>query len=235
MTTLANRIVHFNQCLDFKGTLPKGINLLNPYKESEVIRTIVRAFYSKYYNDDQLRHMILGINPGRLGAGFTGIPFTDTRRLQEKCSIEYSGRETHEPSSVFIYEMIDTFGGAETFYQQFYIGSVCPLGFTSMGKNGREVNYNYYDSRELTMSVEGFIIENIRKQINMGMSTDICYCFGTGKNEAYLRRLNEREKFFKKIIALEHPRFIMQYKSRLKQAYIQKYLEAFSQATSVSG
>ncbi len=235
MKTLADRIIHFNHYLDFQGILPPGINLMNPYRQSEDIRTIVGAFYFKYYNDNLKRHMILGINPGRLGAGFTGIPFTDTRRLKEKCNIAYSGRETHEPSSVFIYGMIDAFGGTTDFYSKFYIGSVCPLGFTAMGKNGREVNYNYYDSRELTRSVEGFIVESIRKQIDMGMSTDICYCFGTGKNEDFLRRLNEREKFFDKIIALEHPRFIMQYKARFKQAYIDKYLEAFNQAKDING
>lgn len=235
MKTLADRIIHFNHYLDFQGILPPGINMMNPYRQSEVIRTIVGAFYYKYYNDNLKRHMILGINPGRLGAGFTGIPFTDTRRLKEKCNITYSGRETHEPSSVFIYGMIDAFGGTTDFYRKFYIGSVCPLGFTSTGKNGREVNYNYYDSRELTRSVEGFIVESIRKQIDMGMSTDICYCFGTGKNEDFLRRLNEREKFFDKIIALEHPRFIMQYKARFKQAYIDKYLEAFNQVKDING
>ena len=34
----------------------------------------------------------------------------------------------------------------------------------------------------------------------------------------------------KKIIALEHPRFVMQYKSKYMQEYIDKYLTAFSMA-----
>jgi hypothetical protein len=59
------------------------------------------------------------------------------------------------------------------------------------------------------------------------METDICYCFGTGKNEKYLRSLNDEFGFFKRIVALEHPRYIMQYKSKSKQFYIDKYLEAF--------
>ncbi len=37
----------------------------------------------------------------------------------------------------------------------------------------------------------------------------------------------KREKFFGKITALEHPRFIMQYRATRKQEYIDKYLKAF--------
>ncbi|MCL4483959.1 MAG: DUF4918 family protein [Bacteroidetes bacterium] len=55
----------------------------------------------------------------------------------------------------------------------------------------------------------------------------MCYCFGTGKNEQFLRAINKEYGFFKEIIALEHPRFIMQYKSKSKQEYIDKYIQAF--------
>jgi hypothetical protein len=173
--------------------------------------------------------LILGINPGRFGAGVTGVPFTDSKRLINDCGIDYKGKETHEPSSVFVYEMIKAFGDVKKFYGKFYINSVCPLGFTSSGNSGKEVNYNYYDSKELLTAVHDFAIENIRKQIEMGCETDACFCFGTGKNEKFLRELNSEQHFFKKIIALEHPRYIVQYKSKTKQAYIDKYLSAFSQ------
>lgn len=228
MKLFSDRVIEFNRQLNFTGSLPAGIAILNPYAGSDAIRQLVAAFYQKYYHDDQQRHCILGINPGRLGAGFTGIPFTDTRRLREKCGLEYTGKETHEPSSVFVYTMIDAFGGPEAFYKKFYIGSVCPLGFTATNKTGKEVNYNYYDSRELTLSVAGFIVESIRRQLAMGLKTDVCYCFGTGKNEAYLRHINERWHFFDRIVPLEHPRYIMQYKARSIDQYIAKYLDAFN-------
>jgi len=123
--------------------------------------------------------------------------------------------------------MISAFGGADAFYKKFYISSICPLGFTKVDERGREKNYNYYDNRELEISVKNFIIDNIQKQISIGVSTEICFCFGTGKNEKYLKALNEEHRFFKKIIALEHPRFIMQYKSAKKQFYIDKYIREF--------
>jgi len=200
---------------------------MNPFKENPEVIAIMEQFYKKFYDDNGKRHLILGINPGRFGSGVTGIPFTDSKRLKAVCKIDYQGKETHEPSSVFIYEMIAAFGGAERFYKSFYINSVCPLGFTSVKEDGKEINYNYYDSPGLTAAVYEFIIENIRKQIALGVDTDTCFCFGNGKNEKFLRKLNEKEKFFKNIIALEHPRFIMQYKAMSKDVYIKKYVDAF--------
>src|ERR1700743_639015 len=228
--TFADKIIHFNNQLHYTGpALPQGICIMNPYREFEQTNRISELFYHKYYDDNNPRHVILGINPGRFGGGLTGIPFTDPKRLKTECSIDYDGKVTHEPSSVFVYEMINAFGGPEAFYKKFYINSLCPLGFTTIDDKGREKNYNYYDSKPLATAVHGFIIENIRKQIALGIVTDVCFCFGTGKNESYLCKLNDEHYFFKKIIALEHPRFIMQYKARSKQFYIDKYLEAFEE------
>ena len=176
-------------------------------------------------------HLILGINPGRFGAGLTGIPFTDPKRLISECHIDYVGKMAHEPSSVFIYEMIKAYGGVPAFYSDFYINSPSPLGFTFTDKKGREKNYNYYDSAELLHATNGFIIESLAKLIGLGVKTDVCFCFGTGKNEKFLNQLNREHGFFGKIVALEHPRYIMQYKSRYKDFYIDKYLSAFSKVT----
>lgn len=227
--TFADKVIRFNAQLGYTGpALPQGIRIMNPFREFEQTTRISELFYRKYYNDDNPRHIILGINPGRFGGGITGIPFTDPKRLKSECHIEYDGKSAHEPSSVFVYEMIHAYGGVDAFYNKFYINSLCPLGFTTIDNNGKEKNYNYYDSRELENTVKGFIVENVRTQIDLGVATDICFCFGTGKNETYLRKLNEKNHFFKEVIALEHPRFIMQYKAKSKQFYIDKYIEAFS-------
>jgi len=225
--TFADKVIRFNKQLHFEGELPAGIRIMNPFKENPQVIDIMEQFYKKFYDDNHKRNLILGINPGRFGGGVTGIPFTDSKRLKSVCKIDYHGKKTHEPSSVFIYEMIEAFGGAERFYKSFYINSICPLGFTSVKEGGKEINYNYYDSPGLTAAVYDFIIENIQKQIDLGVNTDSCFCFGNGKNEKFLRKLNEQEKFFKNIIALEHPRFIMQYKAPSKDVYIKKYIDAF--------
>jgi hypothetical protein len=230
MKTFADKIISFNKKVDFKGTLPKGISIMNPFKESKQPLKISSAFYKKYYNDFEKRYLILGINPGRFGAGVTGVPFTDTKRLLNECGFEFEGKATHEPSATFVYEVIHAFGGAEKFYKKFYIQSICPLGFTATNGKGKEVNYNYYDSKELTEAVYDFMIENIRKQIKLGIDTEVAFCFGTGKNEKFVKKLNDEYHFFKKIIALEHPRYIMQYKFNSKQLYVDKYLKAFEEA-----
>ena len=231
MKTFADKIISFNKKIVFEGSLPNNISIMNPFKENEEALEISSKFYKKFYDDFEKRFLILGINPGRFGAGVTGVPFTDTKRLMDECGLQFSGKSTHEPSATFIYEMINAFGGTQKFYSQFYIHSICPLGFTITNEKGKEVNYNYYDSKELTDCVYDFIIENIKKQISFGISTDICFCFGTGKNERFLKKINEEFNFFKKIVALEHPRYIMQYKSKSKQDYIDKYLQAFAEAS----
>jgi hypothetical protein len=227
MITFAEKVIDFNRSLVFTGSLPAGIRIMNPFREDEQVLELSSSFYRKFYGDPHERYLILGINPGRFGGGVTGVPFTDSKRLVEKCQLDYQGKPTHEPSSVFIYEMIEAYGGVEHFYKHFYINSICPLGFTSIGNRGAEVNYNYYDSKELTESVYHFMIDSIEQQLTFGVNTSTCFCFGTGKNEKFLRRINDEKKYFGKIIALEHPRFIMQYKAKTKQFYIDKYLSAF--------
>ncbi len=225
--TFADRVISFNERIDFKGNLPPGISIMNPFKENKEVLKISNIFYKKFYDDHEKRHLILGINPGRFGGAVTGIPFTDTKRLTSECGIPYQGKETHEPSSVFVYEMIKAYGGTGNFYRNFYINSICPLGFTATNDKGKEVNYNYYDSAVLIDSMYEFMVENIQTQVCMGIYTDTCFCFGNGKNERFLRKLNEKYQFFQHIIALEHPRFIMQYKAKTKQLYLDKYLQAF--------
>ncbi|TFF33545.1 SMUG2 DNA glycosylase family protein [Mucilaginibacter psychrotolerans] len=231
--TFADKVIEFNRGLEYTGPpLPTGIRIMNPFREEEEVFRISEEFYRKYYADDHKRHLIMGINPGRFGSGLTGIPFTDPKRLVSECHIAYEGRITHEPSSVFVYEVINAYGGPEAFYKDIYINSVCPLGFTTIDAKGREKNYNYYDSAALTEAVTPYIIDNFRKQIALGIDTDLCFCFGTGQNEKFIKKINAQYSFFKEVVALEHPRFIMQYKSKSKAFYIDKYLEAFARMNS---
>ncbi len=222
----AERVIAFNKALSLDIPLPEGIRVMNPFAENPQALAVSSAFYRKFYNDNNKRRLVLGINPGRFGAGVTGIPFTDTKRLLQKCGLSIDGMHTHEPSSVFVYEVIEAYGGVQKFYNDFYINSPSPLGFVKTGPNGKELNYNYYDSKELQLIVTPFMIKSIRKHIGLGIITDKAYCLGTGKNYDFLKRLNDKHRFFEQLIPLEHPRYVMQYKSRQKQFYIDKYLRA---------
>lgn len=82
--------------------------------------------------------------------------------------------------------------------------------------------------RELTEAISGFVINSLKKQLGFGIKRDVCFCLGTGKNLKFLARLNKEHHFFERIESLEHPRFIMQYRTNKKNTYIDKYIEKFS-------
>lgn len=200
--------------------LTNDVEWLLPYEDDET-RRVMKQFYSRYYADGANRTFILGINPGRFGAGVTGIPFTDPIRL-EKLGIENRFSKRQELSSVFIYDMIDQCGGPESFYSKFHFTSLSPLGFVRHGKN-----YNYYDDRELANILRAYIIQNIEAQIQFGTNRSIVYCLGQGKNYTYLDNLNREFGWWEKVIALPHPRWIMQYKLKRKDEFVDLYKSHF--------
>ncbi len=204
----AERVINYYRNLHIENELPEGIGVLNPYTNDTVLN-VCRQFYNKYYNDTKGRIFIIGINPGRFGAGITGIPFTDPVVLENECGIKNNFEKRSEISSEFIYKLINAMGGPSHFYKHFYIGSVSPLGFVKEGKN-----FNYYDSKELTKSVKPFIVSNLVKQIGLGINSRKCYCLGQGKNYEYLKMLNLELKLFDEIIPLPHPRWVMQYRRK---------------------
>jgi hypothetical protein len=212
---VSERILHFYQSLKLDSPLPDGIEVINPYQDEEVI-SICKKFYSKYYHDKKGRRLILGINPGRFGAGVTGIPFTDPIRLEKECQITNTFVKKPELSSEFVYKLINQMGGPDHFYSHYFIGAVSPLGFTKNGKN-----FNYYDSKELTRLLKPFIIKSLVEQIGCGVVSLKCYCLGQGKNFEYLSMINQELKIFNEIIPLPHPRWVMQYNRK----NIQKILE----------
>ncbi len=203
--TFAERTLKFYRSLHIDAELPDGIEVLNPYKKEEVMEACA-LFYKKYYNDEKGRRIIFGINPGRFGAGITGIPFTDPVRLEKNCGIPNDFHKRSELSSEFIYMLIDQMGGPEHFYKHYFLGAVSPLGFTKNGKN-----FNYYDSLEMIRALKPFIIHNLAEQIGLGINSRKCYCLGQGKNYEYLQQINSELALFDEIIPIPHPRWVMQY------------------------
>jgi hypothetical protein len=218
----SHKILTFFKSLRIEAALPRGVKVLNPYLNENAF-SLCEKFYSKYYNDSMPRKIILGINPGRLGSGLTGIPFTDPVHLEQHCNISNNYPKKQELSSTFIHEMMLAMGGLTKFYQSYYFSSVSPLGFIKQDKN-----LNYYDLPLLEARLKPFIISCLHTQISFGIDTHTAYCLGEGDNFAYLNKLNDEHLFFDKIIPLAHPRFIMQYKRKLKEKYIEQYKEVLS-------
>lgn len=225
--TFADRVIAFNRELHYDGKLPEGFQVINPYLDNPETLKVMQQFYHKYYNDNNKRQFIIGINPSRHGAGVTGVPFTDTKRLESVCGIKMELSHTHEISSVFLYDMIAEYGGVKNFYRNFYINSPFPLAIIRRSKEGQWLNANYYDSPVLFEMVKDFMITSLKKHINMGLETSEVFVLGK-KNATFIQKLNKEIKLFDQLTVLEHPRYIQQYKSKEKQLYIDKYILAFN-------
>lgn len=223
MPTIAQSIIQFYKSLKAPASLSAGVEVLHPQADPRVLQ-VVEDFYTRYYADHNPRRLLIGINPGRFGAGTTGVNFTGPKQLTEYCGISHPFKPRSELSAEFIYEMITAYGGCEKFYSKFFITSVSPLGFI---KNG--INLNYYDDPALAASLRPWIIKMLEKQLSFMGRHDACICIGGEKNFKYLKGINDECGFFKSILPLPHPRFIMQYRRKQKAAYLQQYLAALDE------
>jgi len=206
--TFAQKVLDYHiKTLQPNWKLPKGVELLYPFAEEET-QACMKVFYEKYFSDNRERIFVAGINPGRFGAGVTGVPFTGPKMLREQCGIEHDFTGRPELSADFIYRWINEMGGPDAFYQDFYITSACPLGFTKNGKN-----YNYYDDKKLEKAIRPRIIENFDTQLAFG--------------------LNDEQGWFGEVIPLSHPRFVMQYKRKSLDVYLADYVAKSERTLSV--
>lgn len=225
--TFSDKVLDFNEWLaNTSLNLPGNYSINNPFNgdNKEKIREITNKFYKKYYNDSNKRYLILGSSPARRGTAVTGIPFEDANHLYKETGIMIDNFYINKSSSDFLYEVMKQYGGCEKFYGDFFMEFVCPLGIININSKGNEVNSNYYESKKLEKALYSFIVASLQKLISIGIDTSVCYCIGSGENFKFLLRINEQYHFFEKIIALEHPRFIMQYNSKNKDKYLEKYL-----------
>jgi hypothetical protein len=222
MPTFASNAISYFTKLKTPTKLPSGVQILNPYQNDNV-KSAVKEFYQKFYNDEQKRIFILGINPGRFGGGLTGISFTDPVTLKKYCGIDNSFGNREELSSKFIYEAIDQFGGVKEFFSKFFLSAIYPLALIKDGKN-----YNYYDDNKLFSALKPQLKASLKEQIKFGADRKVVICLGK-KNAGYLKILNDELNLFSKIEVLDHPRFIMQYRKKKINYYINQYIIALNQ------
>ena len=219
--TVSSRAIKYFSNLQRPAQPANDIIILNPYKSSEV-RSVVKNFYAKFYSDDRERIFIIGINPGRFGAGLTGIAFTDPVALREHCEIENNLGSRKELSSKFIYTVANRFGGVELFFKKIFLTALYPFSIIKDGKN-----YNYYDERSLAENLRPEIVETVKSQIKFGANRKFAIILGK-KNADYFFPINEKHKFFEKIFVLEHPRYIMQYRLKQLDTYVKKYINTIN-------
>ena len=220
MPNFAERLLHFLSTFPLPAHLPNGVEVHSPFREPAV-QQLQSLFFAKYYVDAPPRVAVLGINPGRLGMGRTGVAFTDPGALTEYCGIPHDlPRQQPELSTRFIYQVVNEVGGPAAFYQHFYLGSVYPLVLAREG-----LNHNYYDSPAVTKALWPDIRQSLRQQVQeLGLRTDVAVSLGK-RNGTFFQRLNDELGLFGKIIVLDHPRYLMQYRRRDLAANVDHYVK----------
>jgi len=174
----------------------------------------IEAFWQRYWQDDLPRVMLCGINPGRFGAGQTGIPFVDFQSLSRL--IPDVTRQDAEKSATFFFKVAEAFG-LEQFFRTFYISNVSSVGYLdSKGKN-----LNYHDlPREALDIVE----RNFNEEIEFVQPTHIISL--SKEAHATIRRClpEQIECRFR----LPHPSWIMTYRQSEQTRWVDKYLEVLN-------
>lgn len=224
MKTFSENAVNFYSNLNSPKNLPDGVEVMNPFESNETI-SLVRKFFKKFYSDKGKRTFIIGINFGRFGGGVTGVGFTDPINLQEKCGIKNNLDKKPELSSKFVYSLIESFGSVEEFYSKFFISALYPLALIKDGKN-----YNYYDSKKVYAALKSQIVKMLKQQIDFGANDKLVISFGK-KNAEYLKEINDELRFFKEILIFDHPRFVMQYRLKKLDSYLEKYTKVLREVS----
>jgi len=130
----------------------------------------IRKFNKKMYGDKLPKTVLCGINPGKNGAGKTGIPFVDFTSLTKM--IDGVDREDTERSAQFFFDIVQEIG-VEKFYRSFYVTNVSWIGYISGNKN-----VNYYD---LPINVKQFLYEMFQYEMEVVKPTTIISLSGAVK------------------------------------------------------
>lgn len=211
-------VARYLTSLQFTGSQPHDFEVLNPYVFPEV-RRVVTEFCHQFYVDSAPRIGIWGINPGRLGAGLTGISFVDPVSLRDVLGISSTVTGRSEPSAQFIADVIRAYGGPERFYRDVYVSALCPLGFVKNGKN-----VNFYDDSDFAVHITPWIHEQVAQQETFGLKTSVAIILGKGKLQTYVERNLRHLRTWSHVVYLEHPRYVAQYRRSAWDRYVETYV-----------
>ncbi|WP_409305568.1 uracil-DNA glycosylase family protein [Peribacillus sp. SCS-155] len=195
----------------------EGVSLLTGFVKKV---NLVHKFYSAYYKEERERIVLCGINPGRLGAGKTGVPFIDFASL----SYLLPGIDTadSELSATFIFSIINKLGYG-VFFNKVYLTNISWFGFSKEGRN-----YNYYrlPNHLQTQFTNGFIkeMEIVKPKTIIPLSKQV---------EKTINRMQVQNLINPQILiaqALAHPYYYSNFRTRYNRG-IKTYIEAIEKYT----
>jgi hypothetical protein len=79
-------------------------------------------------------------------------------------------------------------------------------------------------------SLKPQILKTFKQQIDFGANDKYVISFGK-RNAEYVKEINDEIGYFKEIIIFDHPRFIMQYRLKKLDEYLDKYTKIFSKVS----
>jgi hypothetical protein len=198
---LMNKKLHIRNQLELKG-----IHILDGFINNQ---HLIEAFYDKYYVDNEPRIVLCGINPGRNGAGKTGVPFLDFHSLSRLLPNIID--KDKELSAQFIFELISHFG-PEKFFKHVYLTNISWFGFANLKGN---VNYYDLDTDLQDMFTNGFVeeMELVRPSTIIPLSKRV---------ESTLRYMKNQNRLpFPISQPLGHPYYFSNFKSRRETGLMQ--------------
>lgn len=130
----------------------EGVSILDDFLKNW---SNIERFYSEYYGTSYPETVLCGINPGRNGAGKTGVPFIDFSSLSKL--LDGVGRDDWERSAQFFFDIVQHFG-PRTFFRSFYVTNFSWVGYAKSGKN-----LNYHD---LSGEAQAIIARLFRYEMN---------------------------------------------------------------------
>lgn len=174
---------------------------------------LVKDFYESYYSKSNRRIVLCGINPGRLGAGKTGVPFLDYKSLSKL--VPNISNDDSELSAQFIFEVINYFG-YKHFFDNVYLTNISWFGFVKDDKNFNYYNFDKVLQEEFTNS---FIEEMniVQPSVIIPLSEAV---------EKSIKNINKKI-FLKCKVAkrIPHPYYFSNFSTRYKDG-LNRYIQA---------
>jgi uracil-DNA glycosylase len=181
-------------------------------KYSEILRSInigilsefldnknnIIEFHKKYVQPNSPKIVMCGINPGRKGAGISGIPFIDTNSLS-KMLPDISNLKS-EKSAKFFFSIVEELGINE-FYKNVHVTNMSWFGFYKLDK-GTNLNYN-----SLPIEIQNVLIDKFVEEMDF-INPDVIIPIGDIVNWELLFNLKVKNRINAEIAQrLYHPAY----------------------------
>jgi uracil-DNA glycosylase len=173
----------------------KFIGILSEFLDN---KNNIIEFHKKFVQPNSPKIVMCGINPGRRGAGITGIPFIDTNSLS-KMLPDISNPKS-EKSAKFFFSIIEEFGINE-FYRNIHVTNMSWFGFYKLD-NGTNVNYN-----SLPTDIQNVLIDKFVEEMDL-INPDVILPIGDIVNWELLYNLKLKNRLYAEIgPRLYHPAY----------------------------